>query len=434
MASTDSTSNNPNQIPFTQAKLQENFKEIPKKPEQRMTLINPIFTYPQLSLNQNNFGSNIVEKKNTIINFPQRINSSHSIKNNPEYDLFNQYSFVPHFPNVNFGMPIMSSQFKSYGLMNSFSHLKDERNLPLKINPNTFMLNSLVNENEEFYKDKKEENKNIIKTKEIFNEKDDEKNNNSEKSSSSEKNNSNNSNTNNLNNINNINNNSNNNNTNTGAKFFTNHNYGYKCSCSKTQCNRKYCECFNSGNYCVDCNCKNCNNKPPVNSYTNKRPTDEQSKCKKDNVICTCTKSGCNKNYCECFKIGQKCTSLCRCIGCENNDQIQSKKYNFNYQCDSANSIYIIKNKIYVENMEEKLKNKILFGNVATMKNYDFAAICKKRKREENKNEEDEKNFGKNIKNKIKKNENEDDINLFNDSLFDNNGKVILRHINLFRI
>ena len=217
MASTDSTSNNPNQIPFTQAKLQENFKEIPKKPEQRMTLINPIFAYPQLSLNQNNFGSNIVEKKNTIINFPQRINSSHSIKNNPEYDLFNQYSFVPHFPNVNFGMPIMSSQFKSYGLMNSFSHLKDERNLPLKINPNTFMLNSLVNENEEFYKDKKEENKNIIKTKEIFNEKDDEKNNNSEKSSSSEKNNSNNSNTNNLNNLNNLNNNSNNNNTNTGA-------------------------------------------------------------------------------------------------------------------------------------------------------------------------------------------------------------------------
>ena len=84
MASTDSTSNNPNQIPFTQAKLQENFKEIPKKPEQRMTLINPIFAYPQLSLNQNNFGSNIVEKKNTIINFPRRINSSHSIKSNPE--------------------------------------------------------------------------------------------------------------------------------------------------------------------------------------------------------------------------------------------------------------------------------------------------------------------------------------------------------------
>ena len=427
MASTDSTSNNPNQIPFTQAKLQENFKEIPKKPEQRMTLINPIFAYPQLSLNQNNFGSNIVEKKNTIINFPQRINSSHSIKNNPEYDLFNQYSFVPHFPNVNFGMPIMSSQFKSYGLMNSFSHLKDERNLPLKINPNTFMLNSLVNENEEFYKDKKEENKNIIKTKEIFNEKDDEKNNNSEKSSSSEKNNSNNSNTNNLNNINNINNNSNNNNTNTGAKFFTNHNYGYKCSCSKTQCNRKYCECFNSGNYCIDCNCKNCNNKPPVNSYTNKHPTDESSKNKKEKIICTCTKSGCNKNYCECYKNGIKCTSLCRCISCENNDEINNKKNNLNtvFECCPENSIYIVKNDIYIEN----IKNKIGFNIAATsaMKE-NVVTLCKKRKREETKNNEES------YEKKKKYAKNNDDIDLFNDSLFDKNGKVILRHINLIHM
>ena len=112
--------------------------------------------------------------------------------------------------------------------MNSFSHLKDERNLPLKINPNTFMLNSLVNENEEFYKDKKDENKNINKTKEVFNDKDEEKNN-SEKSSTTDKNNLNNNNANNINNT----------NVNTGTKFFTNHNYGYKCSCSKTQCNRR---------------------------------------------------------------------------------------------------------------------------------------------------------------------------------------------------
>ena len=235
MASTDSISNNQNQNPFTQVKLKENFKEIPKKPEPKLTLISPIFTYPQLSVNQNNFGSNIVEKKNNIINFPQRINSTHSIKSNPDYDLINQYPFVPHFPNLNFGMPILSSQFKSFGLMNSFSHLKDERNLPLKINPNTFMLNSLVNENEEFYKDKKDENKNINKTKEVFNDKDEEKNN-SEKSSTTDKNNLNNNNANNINNT----------NVNTGTKFFTNHNYGYKCSCSKTQCNRKYCECYNS--------------------------------------------------------------------------------------------------------------------------------------------------------------------------------------------
>ena len=71
-----------------------------------------------------------------------------------------------------------------------------------------------------------------------------------------------------------------NNKSNSGTKFFTSHNYGYKCSCSKTQCNRKYCECFNSGNYCIDCNCKNCNNKPPYNSYTNKHPDDSVKKKK----------------------------------------------------------------------------------------------------------------------------------------------------------
>ena len=421
MTSTDSASNNQNA--FTKAKVQENVNQIPKMPEQRMTLRNPIFAYPQLSLTPNNFGSNHSEKKNNNLFLGQRFNSTHSVKSIPEYDLFNQFSFVPRFPNLNFGMPLMSSQFKSFGLMNSFSHLKDDRNMPLKLSPNTFMLNSLVNENEEFYKEKKEENKNN-KTKDLFNQKKEEKNN-SEKSSSPEKSDTFENNNNNKDKNTTV----NHNNANIVAKFFTNHNYGYKCSCSKTQCNRKYCECYNSGNYCVDCNCKNCNNKPPVNSYTNKHPTDEQSKSKKEKVICTCTKSGCNKNYCECFKIGQKCSSLCRCIGCENNDQIQSKRYNYNYQCNSANSIYIIKNKIFVENMKEKIKDEF-YGDSNPIRKYDFVGISKKRKREENKNEEDEKNFGKNIKNK--KNENSDEINLFNDSLFDQNGKVILRHINLF--
>ena len=196
-----------------------------------MTLINPVFTYPQLSLNQNNFGSNHSEKKNNNLLFNQRFNSSHSSKSIHEYDFLNQFSFVPRFPNLSFGMPVMSSQFKSFGLMNSFSHLKDDRNLPLKINPNSFMLNSLVNENEEFYKEKKEENKNENgknnKPEDLFNQsqKSEEKIN-SEKSNSPEKSSSNSNNDNVNNKI------SNNNITNTGTKFFTNHNYGYKCSCS----------------------------------------------------------------------------------------------------------------------------------------------------------------------------------------------------------
>ena len=79
-----------------------------------------------------------------------------------------------------------------------------------------------------------------------------------------------------------------------------------------------------------------------------------------------------------------------------------------------------------------KIKDE-LFGDNPQIKKYDFVGICKKRKREEYKNEEEEKNFGKNIKNKNKNIDNSEEINLFNDSLFDQNGKVILRHINLFQ-
>ena len=220
---------------------------------------------------------------------------------------------------------------------------------------------------------------------------------------------------------------------NVGTKFFTNHNYGYKCSCSKTQCNRKYCECFNSGNYCIDCNCKNCTNKPPVNIYTNKHPTSE-SLPKKAKLICTCTKSSCNKNYCECFKSGQKCTSLCRCISCENNDASTRKKKKDSctqYQCCMANSIYIIKNKIYIEDIKNlnikssKYKEK---DESKFERDNSFSIISKKRKRVEAKKDEEI-----NIKKK------KDDLlkeqnNLFNEALFGNDGNIVLKCINLIHM
>ena len=219
------------------------------------------------------------------------------------------------------------------------------------------------------------------------------------------------------------------NNNNIGTKFFTNHNYGYKCSCTKTNCNRKYCECFNAGNYCIDCNCKNCQNKPPINVYTNKRPDDLDSKSKKSKEICTCTKSGCNKNYCECFKSGNKCSSLCRCIGCENtedNEKLKDKIYN-NYKRCLANSICIIKNEISIEKNDIKLPLRGEINNKNNMNEGKKSKIInKKRRREENKID-DEVNISKSQKNiNIEKEE-----DLFNDSLFDKNGKVILRYINL---
>ena len=34
--------------------------------------------------------------------------------------------------------------------------------------------------------------------------------------------------------------------------------------------------------------------------------------------FCNCTKSNCQKQYCECFKIGRECNILCRCLKCAN--------------------------------------------------------------------------------------------------------------------
>ena len=54
--------------------------------------------------------------------------------------------------------------------------------------------------------------------------------------------------------------------------------------------------------------------------------------------------------------------------------------------------------------------------------------LCKKRKREETKNNEE------NYEKKKTFNKKTEDFELFNDSLFDKNGKVILRHINLILV
>ena len=398
------------------------------KEEPKSKLIKPSFYIPE-SMKSNEFSSNISEKKNDI---EVLIDNSYSFKSGPDYDMFCQPFFHGTYQKIRmpfFRMP-MGNQSK---LQSDMTYMQEKGNSNnFKFAPNHFLLNRLDNGENEFFKGIKDENKN--KNDNINNSKNNECNylfnnlrGNFYNNWIQEKNN--------LGLITNANKeiNSRNNINNSGTKFFTNHNYGYKCSCSKTQCNRKYCECYNSGNYCVDCNCKNCSNKPPANIYTNKHPSNELSKNKKSKIICTCTKSGCNKNYCECFKSGQKCSLLCRCISCENNDQITNhyNKNNDNFECCLANSIFIIKNNIIIENVKnkkncEKFKTTLDEG-MAPPAQGDFATICKKRNREEK--IYDKNNFANNKK--LRKNSLE--VNRFNNSLFDNNGKIILSNINLIK-
>ncbi len=89
------------------------------------------------------------------------------------------------------------------------------------------------------------------------------------------------------------------------------------CNCTKTKCMKKYCECFANKRFCKDCHCQDCMNRFPLynNSNNNMRYLTEN-----ELIICTCTKSNCNKKYCECFKAGKKCNDKCRCLNCLNSN------------------------------------------------------------------------------------------------------------------
>ena len=120
------------------------------------------------------------------------------------------------------------------------------------------------------------------------------------------------------------------------------------CSCTKTKCIKKYCECFANNKLCIDCHCQNCMNKSKSYNYTQKSSINiSETENDLDEPICTCTKSNCCKKYCECYKLGKKCTNKCRCINCKNmnkNNLITNNKLN------SGNNI--------INDIENKNKNK----------------------------------------------------------------------------
>ena len=96
------------------------------------------------------------------------------------------------------------------------------------------------------------------------------------------------------------------------------------CSCNKTKCIKKYCECFANNKLCTNCLCLDCRNK---DIFINALGIDNSEKNKnKDIIVCTCSKSGCNKKYCECYKEGLKCNIKCRCINCLNLPEEQLNK------------------------------------------------------------------------------------------------------------
>jgi hypothetical protein len=160
------------------------------------------------------------------------------------------------------------------------------------------------------------------------------------------------------------------------------------CSCNKTKCIKKYCECFANNKFCQNCLCPDCRNSQ---KYMGEGIGENNEKNKnKEIIVCTCSKSGCNKKYCECYKEGLKCNIKCRCINCLNAEEplekiekestkiisieesksesgkktIKSENDNFNIQ---RISIFINKSQTLI--------------NVEKLTKEEFNLLCKKRRK-----------------------------------------------------
>ena len=157
------------------------------------------------------------------------------------------------------------------------------------------------------------------------------------------------------------------------------------CSCIKTKCIKKYCECFANNKCCTNCICIDCKNKEIYTNIQNKDSTPN-----KEIVFCTCAKSGCNKKYCECYKEGLKCNIKCRCVKCLNCDENEnSDKANDNDKNLSLDETRYESGKKSTigESCEFNIeKISVLIGKTQTYINIeklckeDFELLCKKRK------------------------------------------------------
>ncbi|CAG9857105.1 unnamed protein product [Phyllotreta striolata] len=127
------------------------------------------------------------------------------------------------------------------------------------------------------------------------------------------------------------------------------------CNCNKSQCLKLYCDCFANGEFCYMCNCVNCNNNIENEDHRNRaikaclernphafRPkigkakdTSGDTAIRKHTKGCNCKRSGCLKNYCECYEAKIACSSNCKCVGCRNIEDSFEKK-NFRHVIEKA--------------------------------------------------------------------------------------------------
>ncbi|OMJ88067.1 hypothetical protein SteCoe_10050 [Stentor coeruleus] len=120
------------------------------------------------------------------------------------------------------------------------------------------------------------------------------------------------------------------------------------CNCKYSKCLKLYCECFAAGEYCLDCNCNNCSNKPEYEELRLKKiqtilerdplafrpkipidPETLETKAAPHFKGCNCKRTKCLKKYCECFNAGIPCGEHCKCCHCKNSLENYPKQQDY---------------------------------------------------------------------------------------------------------
>ena len=119
------------------------------------------------------------------------------------------------------------------------------------------------------------------------------------------------------------------------------------CTCNKSKCNKKYCECYSKGEKCNEkmCTCLDCLNKNKNNEYE-----------LKFGISCSCQKSGCSKKYCECYNNGKKCNICCSCMDCKNK-KLFTIEYNSFFGDNNLKKIYIRNENIIIDNYKLRFRS-----------------------------------------------------------------------------
>ncbi|KAG9468680.1 hypothetical protein GDO78_022165 [Eleutherodactylus coqui] len=115
------------------------------------------------------------------------------------------------------------------------------------------------------------------------------------------------------------------------------------CNCTKSLCLKLYCDCFANGEFCNNCNCTNCYNnlehenerQKAIKACLDRNPEAFKPKIgkgkegesdRRHSKGCNCKRSGCLKNYCECYEEVAEATCACLLAQAEEGEKLSKSK------------------------------------------------------------------------------------------------------------